>query len=363
MTQHKVKIFGAGSIGNHLANACRTAGWQVTVVDKDAAALKRMKEEIYPKRYGAWDEAIILALPQESPVGGYDAIFVGTPPDSHLPIATEVLRKEAPRVLQIEKPLCSPTLEGLDEFMSETKKHPETAVIVGFNHIVAENTLKTEELIRAGLLGKIQALDCEIRSNWQNILTAHPWLSGPEDTYLGYWKRGGGAGGEHIHALNLWQHFAHVVGAGRVREVVATVDYIEQGRVNYDRSIFMNLVTESGLVGRVAQDVITQPKKKFANLQFENGSIAWYNDISKTEDAVEVVPRKGDKQTLKITKTRVDEFLHEIRHIEKLLNGELKISDSPIRLDRGLESMLVLAAAHRSFAEKRTITVDYSIFR
>jgi pyruvate/2-oxoglutarate dehydrogenase complex dihydrolipoamide dehydrogenase (E3) component len=44
----KVKIFGAGSIGNHLANASRRLDWQVDVVDIDLAALKRMREEIYP---------------------------------------------------------------------------------------------------------------------------------------------------------------------------------------------------------------------------------------------------------------------------------------------------------------------------
>jgi len=44
----KVKIFGAGSIGNHLANASRRLDWQVDVVDIDPAALKRMREEIYP---------------------------------------------------------------------------------------------------------------------------------------------------------------------------------------------------------------------------------------------------------------------------------------------------------------------------
>jgi len=54
----KVKIIGAGSIGNHLAQACRRIGWEVTVVDKDQAAIERMKNEIYPKRYGSWDENI-----------------------------------------------------------------------------------------------------------------------------------------------------------------------------------------------------------------------------------------------------------------------------------------------------------------
>lgn len=213
------------------------------------------------------------------------------------------------------------------------------------------------------MLGNIQALDCEIRSHWKNIFDAHPWLSGPKDTYLGFWKRGGGAGGEHIHALNLWQHFAHIAGAGKVTEVGAVLDFIEKDGASYDRSCFINLITEKGLVGRVAQDVITLPKKKFADLQFEKGHIEWYNDLTKTTDQVQLHEHGKDKQVFDITKSRLDEFFHEIKHIEAILQGKIKIADSPVRLERGLDSMLVLAAAHKAHNEKKVVKVDYSIYK
>ena len=57
----RVKIYGAGSIGNHLAHACRQLGWDVVVCDVSQSALERMKSEIYPARYGAWDAAIQLS--------------------------------------------------------------------------------------------------------------------------------------------------------------------------------------------------------------------------------------------------------------------------------------------------------------
>ena len=38
-----IKIIGAGSIGNHLANACRHMGWEVDMYDIDPDALKRTK--------------------------------------------------------------------------------------------------------------------------------------------------------------------------------------------------------------------------------------------------------------------------------------------------------------------------------
>ncbi len=61
----RVKIFGAGSIGNHLGHACRGLGWQVTICDIDAQALRRTRVEIYPARYGAWDDGIRLAAVDE----------------------------------------------------------------------------------------------------------------------------------------------------------------------------------------------------------------------------------------------------------------------------------------------------------
>ena len=55
-----VKIYGAGSIGNHFSHAALRMGWNVDVYDIDKNALTRMKNEIYPSRYGNWNEKIGL---------------------------------------------------------------------------------------------------------------------------------------------------------------------------------------------------------------------------------------------------------------------------------------------------------------
>lgn len=55
-----IKIIGAGSIGNHLAHACRHLGWNVTICDIDDEALSRTKTLIYPGRYQKWDDEIEL---------------------------------------------------------------------------------------------------------------------------------------------------------------------------------------------------------------------------------------------------------------------------------------------------------------
>lgn len=355
----KCKIFGAGSVGNHLAQAARRAGWAVTVVDVDPQALLRMKQEIYPSRYGAWDEAITLCSSGDEPVGGFEVIMIGTPPEYHLPLATQVLEREAPRVLQIEKPLCGPGLEGLVEFMTAVRAHPDTMIVAGYDHVLGENTKKTEEILLAKPVGQILTIDAETRSTWDGILRAHPWLKGPEDSYLGHWQKGGGASGEHSHALNLWQHFAHVGGAGRVAKVSAVFDFVKTERGWYDRLCFFNLTAENGLMGRLVQDVVTVPKKKTVTLQGEKGRVEWYCDVTKTLDRVVVVNKDETMTTTDIAKTRPDEFFQEIMHIQNLLDDKEAYTNSPIRLERGLDTMFVLNAAHRSFAGRGEVAVSY----
>ena len=99
----KVKIYGAGSIGNHLSRAFRTIGYEVFVCDTDKAALERMKNEIYPSRYGAWDDNIKLFINEDMPKQKYDFVVMGTPPESHTSIALKCLDDGDTNIL-IEKP-------------------------------------------------------------------------------------------------------------------------------------------------------------------------------------------------------------------------------------------------------------------
>ena len=56
----KARVFGAGSIGNHITHALKNINYEVEVVDIDKSALSRMKNEIYPSRYKTWDNSINL---------------------------------------------------------------------------------------------------------------------------------------------------------------------------------------------------------------------------------------------------------------------------------------------------------------
>lgn len=353
---YKVKIHGAGSIGNHLANASRAMGWEVTICDIDPAALERTRNQIYPGRYGGWDESIRLVTSNDAPKGGFDLIVVGTPPDSHISLALSAI-EERPKAILVEKPFCTPDLDGAQRVWDKAQE-AGIAVFTGYDHVVGKASEDFSHRLQSGVLGAVETLDVEFREFWGGIFAAHPWLNGPSDTYLGFWRRGGGASGEHSHAINLWQHFAHVADAGRVVEVSASMEFVDDGVVAYDRLCFLQLRTERGLIGRVVQDVVTSPPRKWARAQCQNGFVEWHCGYKPGVDAVFQGDGKGVSENTLIEKTRPADFIQELRHIEPFLAGNQ--GESAISAQRGLDTMLVVAAAHLSVRERRVVRIDYS---
>ena len=352
----KAKVLGAGSIGNHLSNALRLLGHDVVLCDVDPAALQRTRNDIYPMRYGRWDDAIELCLAGDAPRGGFDLIIVGTPPDSHIELARRTL-EESPRAILIEKPACTPSLEGIGEFLAEAKARG-CRLFVGYDHVVGGAAKRFSEFAKQGGAGEVETLDVEFREHWGGIFAAHPWLAGPSDSYLGFWRRGGGAAGEHSHAFNLWQHFAHEMGMGRVGKVAATVDYLQADGADYDRLCLANLVTERGLVGRVVQDVVTRPSRKWARMQGSDGYIEWHCGYEPGKDAI-VLGRQGQDPVVEtISKTRPDDFVLELKHIFAVMDGQLDADD--LSVERGLDTMMVIAAAHKSSQQGRAVSIDWS---
>lgn len=354
---YKIKIIGAGSIGNHIANAARSRGWSVTLTDNDPDALRRARESLYPSRYGAWDDAIETRPTREAMAEPADVVFVGTPPDTHIPLALEVLETAPPRALLLEKPLCGPDLAGCAALWEQGRRHG-LFVGVGYNHTLGQNTLLAEKLLGEGRLGPVRTLSARIREHWGGIFRAHPWLSGPADSYLGYSKRGGGATCEHSHGINIWQHFAHVVGAGKVARVSCTLDVVRDGAAEYDRLCLIILETAGGLVGDVIQDVVTAPAEKSVRLQGSEGYVEWRVNYRPNVDAVTFGAGEETGEPTLLPKTRADDFKAEIDHLAGILEG--RVRTSPISLDRGLDTMLVVAAAFKSHREGRRVAIDWS---
>lgn len=354
---YKTKIYGAGSIGNHLAHACRVKGWDVVMCDIDSEALKRMQENIYPSRYGHWDPGIRLSTPDTLTDGNNDIVIIGTPPDTHMKLAAEVLENNPPEVLLIEKPLCTPSLDGVRKIV-ELQKSTGCFIAAGYNHSLAENSRHASRILAENRIGDAITISARFREYWGGIFKAHPWLNGPRDSYLGFSERGGGASGEHSHAINIWQYFSHLVGAGKIVEVSAAMDMVKDDVINYDRICLLSVRTETGLMGDIAQDVVTEPAQKTARIQGTNGFLEWFVNFDKDHDAVRYLDEKGQVTEKMIPKRRPDDFKGEIDHIESILKGGDR-TNSPISLERGLETMLVISAAHVSQRHRRSVRINY----
>ena len=351
-----MKVIGAGSIGNHLSHAARVKGWHVDLVDADVEALRRTKEEIYPQRYGKWDSEINLYSTKDAPDMMYDIVFIGTPPDTHITIAREQLA--ITKAIVIEKPLCGPDLKGLAELVTDIKRLGVKA-FVGYNHLCGKALRCTRRILRSGKINPI-TIDVEFREHWGGIFAAHPWLRGPKDSYLGFSERGGGATGEHSHGISLWQYLALQTGHGRVIEVFANTSDVSDTSLDYDEISFAQFKTESGLVGRLAQDVVTKPPQKKARIYSQAGTVEV--DLAAGQGIESVSLKLDDANSIEVfEKTRPDDFIAELDHLEDVLLSEddKKYVESPLNIDRGVETMMVISAILTSARDKRPVVIDY----
>lgn len=352
----KVKIFGAGSIGNHYAHACIQKKWSVTVYDIDKNALTRMKNTIYPSRYGKWEEKIRLI--SQDIDERYDIVIIGTPPDSHIKIAIdEIKKKKSPKVIHIEKPLCTPNLKGLKKLLNLRKKKPNIQIFGGYNHSLTKNTLYAEKFLEKKILGKPLSMIALNRENWSGIYKAHFWIKSMADTYLGYYNKGGGALCEHSHGLNIWIHFAEFLKLGTVRNVNCNMKIIKKGKIKYDETVYLNLETKKKFLGSICQDVLTDPAQKILNIQFEKGSLDIINNYKTNFDAVKI--RHKDKIKIKkFKKTRPDDFLGLINHLEKAVKDKKVEKKSPISLNRSVYIMKIINAGFKSNQLRKTININ-----
>ena len=80
----------------------------------------------------------------------YDLIVIGTPPDSHMNLARSAVREGAKAVL-VEKPLCTPDLNGAQELFNEAKK-ANCLVFVGYDHAISKSALKMSSFLNTNML-------------------------------------------------------------------------------------------------------------------------------------------------------------------------------------------------------------------
>jgi predicted dehydrogenase len=302
-------------------------GWSVSVHDNDPVALRRMKDDIYPSRYKSWDNEIELleVLPAEQ---NFDVIIVGTPPDTHIAIASMAITKFTPKLVLIEKPLCPPGMDGAEEFLRLAQDN-NVKCLVGFNHNLAPSIKYLENCLNQIELAQIERIEINWLESWAGIFAAHPWLDGPSDSYLGFAKRGGGACHEHSHAVALGVHIASFLNLGDLHLMESATQMVRDQNVEYDAQTNMTLATSSGIAIQIAQDVVTEPAIKELKIISNDVELLWSTNMSRGGDFV-----KFNGVETFFPKTRVDDFQPEIEHIDDILQD--KFTNSPILLSKML---------------------------
>ena len=135
------------------------------------------------------------------------------------------------------------------------------------------------------------------------------------------------------------------------------LDFVKEGGAEYDRLCLLNLRTESGLAGRCVQDVVTAPPRKWARVQGTEGWGELHINAEPGADKVAFERLGHGRAEATVPKTRPDDFIAELKHMAEVIEG--RSPASPIRLERGLDTMLVLVAALRSAREGRVVRIDY----
>lgn len=354
----KILIYGAGSIGNHYANGFIQRGHEISVTDISNLALERMKNDIYPNRYGRWNDSINLIDEEEAKKLQFDLIFIGTPPKSHLQICMNAIDNHNPKIIHIEKPISIPDMQNVNEIKKKATKN-NVILLNGYNHNLTKNVLKAREIINDLNFGKPLIMHSNVNEHWGGIFDAHPWIKNLKDTYLSNYELGGGAMSEHSHGINLWQTFSDILNMGKIKNLSSSLIFEETNEYKYDSIMHLNVLSEKGLIGNITQDVVTNPHKKNLEIIFENGHLNIINNFKKNLDRLEYT-LGNDYEVLDFPKNRRDDFLGAILNMEKTYSDN-KNYEKSMGFDMAIETMCIINASIKSNSLGSRIDVSYEI--
>jgi predicted dehydrogenase len=337
MKNKNILIIGAGSIGNHFANASRSLGHNVYVMDKCPMALSRMSNKIYPQRYKKWDENICLLkfekkkLLQLPPI---DLVIIGTPPVTHFDVYKYLNKFLKFKKLMFEKPLCT-FLENEKKFKFKNRK---IDFFCGYNHSISKSFLFFENCLEK--IKNIKLIDIKWNESWDGILKAHFWLKDEYDSYLGNYKEGGGALQEHSHGLQIAVCVAKKLDNLKNFKVQSHTLMKNKKVKSYDYS--NNIFLKSNKINiNLEINLLENPAVKKIKIYHQNGFIEWIVNFKKDHDVVIKSSNEGHKIFKLFKKSRSGEFAEEIQHILNVKNVR-NYNLSNIKLQNGIDTMKLI---------------------
>jgi hypothetical protein len=339
MENNNILIFGAGSIGNHMAYASRQLNLNVDVTDISFKALKRMKDQIFFQRYGKWDPKINLVSIKEiyKQNKQYNLIIIGTPPNTHFQIFKKVSKKMKYKNILIEKPIINFNSKNYKKFNDSKSR-----VFCGYNHSLSSAFQYYYKILKKLKKNKkkINRIHVEWKEGWAGILKAHPWLKNEFQSYLGNLKEGGGALQEHSHGLHL---LLLIMNLYKINLNKKNMNFfsIKNKKKNKYYDCYTNLTSiYKNTFIKYETDLISKNPRKSLVIDINNKKLIIIFNYKKNIDAV--IIKTNEKITLKkfFKKDRSTEFQKEINHIIKL--NKLNYASSPIHFKNGVNVIKII---------------------
>lgn len=330
-----VLIFGAGSIGNHMTNACLKLDYNVFVTDISNIALYRMKNKIYPQRYKRWNKNInIIKFKQWQKLKKkFDLIIIGTPPNTHLSLLKKCLKVFDSDKILVEKPLCS-----FSEKLNFIKNLKNKYIFCGYNHSVSPSiNFLFKKLIDNN--EKIKFIDVQWREGFNGILGAHYWLKNQFSSYLGDYKLGGGGVQEHSHGLHLAVCLMNKFFKKKTKLISKNVTFHSNRNYKYDnysRLFFSNKNQSLNL----EIDLLSNKPRKEIKVFCNKFNFSWIHNYNSKADAVIIYEKNREKINF-FKKSRSTEFVNEIKHIESIKTKKDYLA-SRINVKKGVETISVI---------------------
>lgn len=332
----KVLIIGAGSIGNHFANACRKLRYDTSITDISSKSLNLMKNEIFPKRYKKWDKKINIIshedLKEHFKINMYDLVIIGTPPNTHLQIFNQIKNYKIKNIL-IEKPLCE-YKQNENLFLQYQKN---LKVFCGYNHSVSKSFNYFAKKIKNK---KFHFIKVNWNESWRGILNAHFWMENEYDSYLGDYKIGGGALQEHSHGLHILLTVSKILKININQKKIKSLSMFKSNKKKkYDVLNLINYITKK-ISLFLEINLINNPPIKNVVCFSNKGMLEYVVNYKPGYDAV--LDSSDPKSKIRMfKKERSSDFIDEIKHIFSIKTKQ-QYQLSPINLKYGIDTIKII---------------------
>jgi hypothetical protein len=180
--------------------------------------------------------------------------------------------------------------------------------------------------------------------SWDGIMRAHPWLTSPDETYLGHTEKGGGALFEHSHGLDLGLYLWVELTKNAPDNI--TADFVWSDSRQFDEAVYVRLQSK-GLdrILEVNQNVTTMPPIKHVSVSGSNWKATV--EFSSKLDVFTIQDRDLPPRERQFVKSRESDFDREAELVHSVIRSHNPEAQTArlLSFERALDSSILGALA------------------